>query len=497
MIRKIISICCAVMLCLCILPFSAVHGEEPVPAAVLTDAGDLIFFNTTDASSYAGETGTVEDSAGNTWTGKLFMPLNDGRIQPFGEYVKQVRTVSAVPGQTVVMPENMCSYFAGMERMTSFDGTGMDTSNVTDMSYMFDDDAMIRKLDLSMLDTSKVTNMSGMFEKAINLEDLDLSSFDTSKADLEGMFHMGSPTHTITLGEKFTVWPEGWYSQLTGTWTNGTVTLEADELAEQYPSHIPEWCGTWTNPNYTKGNDFVWRMYELVLDREPDLNGYELWKWSLIQKEKTAADIVYGFFLSKEFIERNLNDEEFTEICYHALMDRDSDEGGKKTWLNVLENGMSRTYVLRGFVNSGEFAALCGSYGIDKGTLNTAEPRDINAGVTAFVARCYREVLGRRFDEAGLNDWCHRILAAANKKQEAVRTATTGFFHSPEFRNRNTSDEEYVNILYHTFLGREAEEAGFKDWTGRLAKGMSRDSVLMGFADSSEFASIMAGYGIR
>jgi len=69
-----------------------------------------------------------------------------------------------------------------------------DTSNVTDMSYMFSDlgFGMIRQvlnLDLSYFDTSKVTNMSHMFYHSTQLSTLNVSSFDTTNVtDMSYMF---------------------------------------------------------------------------------------------------------------------------------------------------------------------------------------------------------------------------------------------------------------------------------------------------------------------
>lgn len=71
----------------------------------------------------------------------------------------------------------------------------LDTSEVTDMSYMFDAGyysaqsyrAYLNKLDLSNFNTSNVENMSYMFQS--NVMNLDLSSFNTEKVtSMEGMF---------------------------------------------------------------------------------------------------------------------------------------------------------------------------------------------------------------------------------------------------------------------------------------------------------------------
>ena len=70
---------------------------------------------------------------------------------------------------------------------SSLDLSGLDTSNVTDMSAMFRE-IQINELDLSSFDTSNVTDMSAMFGDA-QIQNLNLSSFNTSKvASMEQMF---------------------------------------------------------------------------------------------------------------------------------------------------------------------------------------------------------------------------------------------------------------------------------------------------------------------
>ena len=56
-----------------------------------------------------------------------------------------------------------------------------DTSNATNMDYMFKDCQSLTSLDLSSFNTSKVTNMDYMFDSCELLTNLDLSSFDMSK----------------------------------------------------------------------------------------------------------------------------------------------------------------------------------------------------------------------------------------------------------------------------------------------------------------------------
>lgn len=60
----------------------------------------------------------------------------------------------------------------------------IDTSNVTDMGYMFAQMPNIETLDLSHFDTSNVTIMTAMFYQSRELKELDLSHFDVSNVTL-------------------------------------------------------------------------------------------------------------------------------------------------------------------------------------------------------------------------------------------------------------------------------------------------------------------------
>lgn len=257
--------------------------------------------------------------------------------------------------------------------------------------------------------------------------------------------------------------------------------------------------------NYVRGMDdytgrrevkaFVNRLYTLVFNRQPDEAGFNDWVDQLMSKQKTGNDTAFGFFFSDEMKDRNVSDDEFVELLYKVMMNRNSDPSGKAYWLNMLQNGVSRLGVFNGFSGSREFADICNRYGINRGTPSATEGRDRNYGATLFVARLYTQALGRPYDVDGLNDWCNRIM---DRTWSVTDVSTTGFFESPEFRNKNLSDEEYVKILYRTFLGREYDAPGLADWVGQLKSGeKNRTEVLKGFSNSVEFANIMGEYGLQ
>lgn len=88
--------------------------------------------------------------------------------------------------------ETMEGMFANCCWLESIDVSEFDTSNVTDMSYMFymeDGEAILSSLDVSGFDTSSVTNMNNMFDGCGYVKELDVSDFDTSSVtDMGNMF---------------------------------------------------------------------------------------------------------------------------------------------------------------------------------------------------------------------------------------------------------------------------------------------------------------------
>ena len=90
---------------------------------------------------------------------------------------------------------DMSFMFYGCLKMTSFDLSHFNTTNVTNMNAMFSNCYKLASLDLSSFNTSKVSYMSNMFLDCYNLSVLDLSSFNTSKVtDMSYMFYSMSPT---------------------------------------------------------------------------------------------------------------------------------------------------------------------------------------------------------------------------------------------------------------------------------------------------------------
>lgn len=242
---------------------------------------------------------------------------------------------------------------------------------------------------------------------------------------------------------------------------------------------------------YPVSEEFITQLYSSILGRQPDAEGMEYWK-NKMSTGSTAADLVMGFFDSQEMKNRKLTNEQYLGYAYTAILGRNPEPDGKAYWLGELEAGVTRNCILAGFVESAEFTNLCNCFGIRKGSITNLLPADKNRGQTKFVVRLYRNIFNREADEWGLNDWTYRLqngLTACDILE--------GFLYSEEFEISNFTNEQYVDILYRTLLGRNADAAGKADWVGRLNAGQSRSQILAGFAYSIEFNDLCREYGIK
>ena len=240
----------------------------------------------------------------------------------------------------------------------------------------------------------------------------------------------------------------------------------------------------------TKG--FVYRMYKVVLGREPDQAGFDSWVASLDSGKNTAADLVFMFFNSDEYTAKGKNATEIITDCYRTMLNREPDQAGLNAWKVALDVGMSSDVVCAGFAASDEFTALAKKYGITPGTLKLTKARDQNYERTAFVYRLYRDCLQRAPELAGLENWCLALSLGAEGTSVA-----SGFIFSTEYKDKLPGNDEFIEMLYRTILGRNADKAGMSGWVDLLNYTATREKILNGFMFSPEFAAKCRTAGIN
>ena len=95
-------------------------------------------------------------------------------------------TVKYLSLENAKLPSDCSNLFNAVPNIKQINLKNVDTSDVTDMSYMFylSINSELEELDLSSFDTSKVTNMNYMFKYAPKLKEIDLSSFDITNVEI-------------------------------------------------------------------------------------------------------------------------------------------------------------------------------------------------------------------------------------------------------------------------------------------------------------------------
>ena len=149
-------------------------------------------------------------------------------------------------------PTTTYDWFYDMTNLQSITGLSyLNTSEVTNMAWMFGYCAGLTSLDLSHFNTSKVTNMGEMFYGCSSLTSLDLSSFNTAKVTKTSyMFGDCSNLRTIYVGND---WSTAAVTNSTDMFLNCSslvggqgTTYDANHIDKTY-AHID---GGTSNPGY-------------------------------------------------------------------------------------------------------------------------------------------------------------------------------------------------------------------------------------------------------
>ena len=116
--------------------------------------------------------------------------LNSGENWPkwFSHYDK-INLVVFEASFANARPTSCYAWFQNFGNLKQIEGIeNLNTANVTDMSYMFENCSNLAKLDVTHFNTAKVTIMNGMFSGCSNLAELDVTHFNT--ANVTNMYKM-------------------------------------------------------------------------------------------------------------------------------------------------------------------------------------------------------------------------------------------------------------------------------------------------------------------
>ena len=124
---------------------------------------------------------------------QIFSPNDSSYIFSFykvenGKYISNLISINFNNNFNTSNVTNISYMFYKCESLTSLDISNFNTLNVTNMKCMFSDCSSLTSLDLSSFNTANVTNMLSMFYYCTSLTSLNLSNFDT--ANVTNMLNM-------------------------------------------------------------------------------------------------------------------------------------------------------------------------------------------------------------------------------------------------------------------------------------------------------------------
>ena len=110
---------------------------------------------------------------------------------------------------------------------------------------------------------------------------------------------------------------------------------------------------------------FVDRLYSNTLHRSADAAGRAYWVEQLSSKKISGSETANGFINSPEFINQNLNNEQFVTVLYSVFFDRTPSASEVSNWTTAMANGATRAQIIAGFEGSQEWARTCAYYSIN------------------------------------------------------------------------------------------------------------------------------------
>jgi autotransporter-associated beta strand protein len=242
------------------------------------------------------------------------------------------------------------------------------------------------------------------------------------------------------------------------TFTTAALSLGSHFITAIYNGDV-NFKGSTSSPlvhsvTSTPNEAFVAALYRKVLDRLPDVAGFNFWVQQL-QAGATRTAVAFNFEVSLEY--RGIEVDTF----YETILNRAADDPGRAFWLNALVSGISEADVIVGFLTSAEFLAKF--------------PLD-----ASFVNQVFVAVLGHPADPAS----SALYVSALQQNLQTPAQVALAVLSSAETYG------QAVDSYYSDLLDRAADPAGRQAFLTALQNGQfTPPQISTEFLASDEFFS--------
>ncbi|MBE7033882.1 MAG: BspA family leucine-rich repeat surface protein [Ruminococcaceae bacterium] len=171
------------------------NEKESWDASSLQDGSVMCYINGTELTIAGNGSGKIHLNYDS------FCTFSDSSDK--GDYFSSLIEIANADLLDTSKVNTMRGMFLNACSLETVDVSNWDTSNATDMSYMFasiisNKEMSFTSLDVSKWDTSNVINMNRMFQLCVSLESLDVDEWDTGKVEsFSGMFQRCKSLSTL------------------------------------------------------------------------------------------------------------------------------------------------------------------------------------------------------------------------------------------------------------------------------------------------------------
>lgn len=228
----------------------------------------------------------------------------------------------------------------------------------------------------------------------------------------------------------------------------------------------------------------VTRLYDTVLQREPDAFGLDYWVERIQDKGATLEMVSASFLDGPEFRSATgtLTNPAFVDYLYQHALGRGADAGGSIFWTSQLDAGLSRSSMLLSFSEGAEHRTLTADL-VGKGYFDTDDTYQA-------VALLYDSAVGRLPDTSGLTFWSEQVESGARTLSQVADE----FAASGEFTNAVAGKDngQLVDFMYQNTLDRGPDASGRAFWVSQLDAGLTRGALLLSFSQGAEHYGLKA-----
>lgn len=198
---------------------------------------------------------------------------------------------------------------------------------------------------------------------------------------------------------------------------------------------------------------FVNEVYQAAYGKLPSEEDLRSYRKRLMLRNMTAVDVAHEIIFGKEAMYPSQSHEEFVTMVYKAITNTEQvPQDIIDKYVLCLEAGMSKERVFVDFISTTEFDYRCYDCDIDTGTFeNVYGLRNLNvlsynmdSDVTYTVVKNVYMILGRVPEKNELKGLCSKLISGKISSEDIIRIS----YETDEFKERNLTNEQFVDLLY-------------------------------------------------